>query len=239
MDLLAKVASAAAGWPAGSLGAVYFETADGGLKRLAGNDAVLALVSLPFFLQHETGLRLQARLQVAEEAGPLATWSLAARRGRLTSPAALDGFEITGVSGYAPEFIRGPVLGAWGAVPASARITSTITVLSALRRAASGEAVAVVLDDAQARAMASLPFAADLEIVARSAPMPGTLLCTIGGRLTARQANGIVGGLASLPTRSDAADLLKTMRVKSFEPIDARALEAARRLFAGTGAKAP
>ncbi len=232
MDLFAKVASDSAAWPAGSLHAVYFETAEGGLQALAREDAVLALVSLPFLLQHEKELALQPRLQVAEDSGALAAWSLAARRGRVPSSAALDGFEITGVAGYAPEFIRGPVLGAFGPLPPTARVTSTANVLSALRRAASGALIAVVLDDAQAKALATLPFAADLEIVARSAPMPRTLLCTVGGRLQPWRSEAMVHGLEKLHTDPERAEILRTMRMTRFEPVDTVALDAARRLFA-------
>ena len=235
MDLFAKAASDAAEWPAGSLHAVYFETAEGGLRRLARNDAALALVSLPFFLQHEKETGLQARLQVAEESGALAVWSLAARRGRVPSSAALDGFEITGVAGYSPEFIRGPVLGEFGPLPPTARVTSTANVLSALRRAASGALIAVVLDDAQTRALATLPFAADLEIVARSALMPRTLLCTVGGRLQPRRSEAMVRGLEKLHTDPARAEILKTMRMTRFEPVDTVSLDAARRLFASAG----
>jgi hypothetical protein len=232
MDLFARIASDAAAWPAGSLRAVYFETAEGGLQRLARDDAALALVSLPFFLQHEKELMLQARLQVAEDSGALAAWSLAARRGRVPSSAALDGFEITGVAGYAPEFVRGPVLGGFGPLPPTARVTSTANVLSALRRAASGASIAVVLDDAQAKALATLPFAADLEIVARSLPMPRTLLCTVGGRLPPRQSEAIARGLEKLHTRPEWAEILKAMRMTRFEAVDVPALDLARRLFA-------
>ena len=232
MDLFAKVASDSAAWPAGSLHAVYFETAEGGLQALAREDAVLALVSLPFLLQHEKELALQPRLQVAEDSGALAAWSLAARRGRVPSSAALDGFEITGVAGYAPEFIRGPVLGAFGPLPPTARVTSTANVLSALRRAASGALIAVVLDDAQAKALETLPFAADLEIVARSAPMPRTLLCTVGGRLQPWRSEAMVHGLEKLHTDPERAEILRTMRMTRFEPVDTVALDAARRLFA-------
>src|SRR5436309_474816 len=123
MDAFAKLAAEGAGWRPESLRALYFETADAGLKRLGEADAVIALVSLPFFLQHEADLRLAARLQVVQESGAAEIWSLAARRGRVASSAALDGWEITGGAGYAPQFVRGPVLGAWGPLPASARVT--------------------------------------------------------------------------------------------------------------------
>jgi hypothetical protein len=235
MDAFAKIASEAASWPAGSLRAVYFETAAEGLKRLSDDSTGLALVSLPFFLQHEKEKALVARLQVVEESGALGTWSLAARRGQIKGPEALQGFEITGVPGYAPEFVRGPILGRWGTLPPSARITFGPNVLSALRRAAAGEPVAVVLDAAQTKALSTLPFAPDLEIVASSAPMPGSLLCTVGTRLPQQRTAEILHGLLRLHTREEWAGVLKTMRMTRFEKIDGAALDAARRAFAAAG----
>src|SRR5258706_522360 len=98
MDAFAAAAAASASRPSGSLRAVYFETAEGGLRALRQSDAALALVTLPFYLQHESELRLAARLQVvpvsAGEAGATgasATLILVAPRGRIASPAAPDG----------------------------------------------------------------------------------------------------------------------------------------------------
>jgi hypothetical protein len=238
MDAFAKIAAEAAGWRSGTLRALYFESAGGGLTRLAEPDAVFALVSLPFFLQHEADLHLSAKLQVAQESGAGEIWSLVAHRGRISTPAALDGWEITGTAGYAPEFVRGPVLGGWGALPASTRVTFTANVLSSLRRAAAGEPLAVVLDLSQAEALESLPFRSDLESVARSVPMPGTLLCVVGGRLPAKQADEFVRGLARLHLRPEAADILKTMRLVRFEAADRAALDTARRSFASAGTPA-
>jgi hypothetical protein len=239
MDQFARIVADSASWPAGGLRAVYFETAEGGVKRLAEPDAAFALVSLPFFLQHEADLGLAPKLQAVQESGGMETWSLAARRGRVPSAMALDGWEITGGAGYAPEFVRGPVLGGWGSLPASTRITFAPAVLSGLRRAASGEPVAVLLDVSQAKALSSLPFAADLEIVARSAAMPGTLLCTVGGRLPPRRTDPIVRGLESLQRRPEGLEILKTMRLRRFETVDLPALNSARKSFAAARGAVP
>jgi hypothetical protein len=239
MDAFARDAAAAAGWPPGSLRAVYHEAAAGGLRRLAETDAVLALVSLPFFLQHETELGLAPRLQVLQATGAAGTWGLAARRGRVTSPAALAGFEIAGVAGYSPEFVRGPVLSGFGPLPATARITFTPNVLSALRRAAAGEPIAVVVDAAQAAAMTSLPFGGDLEIVARSPAMPETLLCLVGTRLPATDADALIRGLLRLHTQSDWIATLASLRMTRFEPTAAAAIDAARKAFAAARAAGP
>jgi len=229
MDRFAQAVAAAAGWPDGSLRAIYFETEEKGVRRLAEADAALALVPLPFFLKHGEALALAPKLQVVQEAGATEVWSLAAKRGAVASAAALADWEVTGVPGYAPGFVRGALFGDWGALPGSARITFTPAVLSALRRAAAGEKVAVVLDAAQAAALPSLPFAGDLEVVTRSRPLPGSLLCAVGARLPADDARSVFEGLLRMHRRPGDADLLKSMLMTRFEPIDRSALEDARR----------
>lgn len=232
MDGFASAVARAAGWATGSLGAIYFETEASGLARLASSDAALALVPLPFYLKHAAELDLEPRLQIATSAGPTETWNLAAKRGVVKSPEALAGWELTGSPGYAPAFVRGPVLGAWGPLPATARITFASAVLTPLRRSASGEKIAVILDDAQSAALPSLPFAPDLEIVARSRPLPATLLCTVGRRLEQGGIAKLVAALLAMPARAGDAEMLSSIRVARFVRCDLPALAAARRAFA-------
>jgi hypothetical protein len=114
MDALASAVAAAAGWAPGELGAVYFETEKGGLDRLAATDAALALVPLPFFLEHRSALKLDPQLQAIQQGGDSAErWSLVAPRGAVTTAAGLAGFEIISLAGYSPRFVRGPALGSW------------------------------------------------------------------------------------------------------------------------------
>jgi hypothetical protein len=241
MEAFARAAAGAANWPEGSLNAVYHQTEQGGLERLAGDDAVLAIVPLPFFLRHGERFDLRPALQIENTTGTEEIWSLAARRGAVASPEALGGWEITGRPGYAPAFVRGPLLGAWGPLPAGVRITATASVLGALRRAAAGEQVAVLLDAAQTASLPSLPFAGDLEIVATSGRLPGGVLCTVGDRLPAAEVDSMVAGLLDLHRSPAGEEALAAMRLKRFRKLDAPALEAARRAYraAGGGAADP
>jgi hypothetical protein len=215
------------------VGAVYHETEKGGEARIAEADAGLALVSLPFFLEHRRELRLEPRLQ-AVPTGTDGTeiWSLAARKGRVTRPAQLDGFEIVSLAAYAPRFVRGTALRDWGVLPESARLVESGQVLSALRRAARDETVAVLLDGAQSAAFPTLPFAADLEIVARSAPLPAAVLCTVGGHVPEARARELVAALARLHERPDGAAALEGLRLARFAPLDTARLDAATRAYA-------
>jgi len=235
MDRFAAAAAEAAGWRPGDLAAVYHETLKGGVDRLGAAEAGLALVTLPFYLEERARLRLAPRLQVAIEPGGAETWSLVAKKGLLGSAAALDGWEVLGSAGYSPAFVRGTILGGWGAVPKSARIAFAPAALSALRRAASGEKTAVILDAAGAAALPTLPFASDLEVVARSAALPASLLCTVGDRLPPRDADRLIEGLKRLHRAPAGAAILESMRMQRFEPVDEASLRSARQGFERAG----
>lgn len=236
MDAFGRAAEAAAGWPAGSLHVVYDETLEGGRDRLKSADAVLAIVTLPFLLQEGAGLGLDPRLQVVEEEGDSETWSLVAHRGSVKSPAGLAGWEIGSPAGYAPGFVRAALDG-WGRLPDGARISFTPALLSGLKRAASGATLALLLDGAAAASLPTLPFAGDLETVARSPRMPGSLLCLVGKRLGARDGTAALKGFEHLERTPAGAEALKNMRLTRFEPVDHAAYGAISAAYArATGA---
>jgi hypothetical protein len=233
MDALAAAVAARAGLPAGGLAAIYLPGEDAGVTRLRAPDAAVALVTLPFFLKHEKALGLRAELQPAPQGGAgTERWSLVARKGKVADAAALEGFTILSTAGYAPAFVRGPALGAFGRLPASVKITPSSAVLSALRRAAAGEPVAVLLDGAQAAALPSLPFAAELEVVTRSPPLPSGVVATVDQRVPPARWAKLAAAFRELPGDPAGAEALAGIRMTRFEPVDAAALSAARAAYA-------
>jgi hypothetical protein len=160
---------------------------------------------------------------------------LVAKKGRIAGPAQLAQVTVLSTAGYAPAFVRG-ALGAWGRVPDATKVEPTRQILSALRRAASGDAVAVLLDGAQAEALGTLPFAADLEVVARSAPLPTALVATVGGHLPAARWTRLEKALLGLAGDPAGAAALAGIRMVRFAPLDGAALAAARP-GAGGGAR--
>lgn len=233
MDAFAAAVAARAGLAPATVGAIYAASEEAGLARLRAVDAAVAFVSLPFFLKHERALALRPELAPVLQGGaPAERWSLVTRKGRVASAAALDEFTILSTAGFAPGFVRGPALGAWGKLPASVKIAQSAAVLSGLRRAAAGEPVAVLLDGAQEAALASLPFAADLEVVARSAPLPAGVVATLDRRVPAARWRKLVAALRDLPSAPAGAEALAAIRLSRFVPLDAEALSRARAAYA-------
>ncbi len=230
MDAFAAAVAARAALP--RMAAVYEDAEDAGVARLREKDAALAVVSLPFFLKHERELALRARLQPVPK-GREATerWTLVARKGAVRSAAALDGYTVVSSAGFAPAFVRGPAVGTWGPLPASVRVQTSTAVLSALRRAAAGEKIAVLLDGAQGAAVSSLPFAAELDVLTRSVPLPAGIVAAIDAHVPPQSLAALETALAALPREPSGVAALDAIQTARFVPLDEKALAAARKAY--------
>src|SRR3954469_16244428 len=102
MDALARVLGAAAHQ---RIEAVYEETAEGGLKRLAAADAAVLLAPVPFFLDQERKLSLAARMMAVPKdgTGPLERWTLVTGK---EHPADLQGYPVQSTAGYSRRFVH-------------------------------------------------------------------------------------------------------------------------------------
>lgn len=234
MDLLAEQIAAAAGLAPGDVVAEYHPAEQEGIERIAAQGTSLALMPFALFLKYERSLGLRALAQaVGRDGSGLERWSLVAPAGRIARPEDLSGWEIVGVPGYSEPFVRGPLLGGWGALPADARVVFTDRVLGALRRIASGDPIAVLLDAEQSDALSSLPGADAYEIVYTAPPLPVAVVAVVADRLTEEEADRLRGGFLALSEQEARGELFATLRLRGFEPVDTQALEAARTALTG------
>jgi hypothetical protein len=234
MDALAAATAAAAGWGVDELAAQYLETEAAGLDRLARPDAAFALLTMPFFLEHRRELELTPIAQ-AVPVGRSASepWSLVAGAGRVKGPEDLAGWELVSLAGHSPRFVRGPALGDWGELPPSLTITFSGAVLSALRKAAGGDNVVVLLDADQAAALPRLPFADRLETVHISPPLPVSVLCSVGHKVSPERADTLANAMRGLDTQPNATEALDGVRIQRFVAVDHDALTRAVASFEG------
>ena len=215
VDQFAAAAVKAAGWQ-GSLAAIYDPTDEGSLAKLANPDAVLAFVPYPFFVEHGAKLHLTPLAQ-ADVAGTCTQqrWSLVGKTGKVTGATSLAGYTILSVAGYAPEFVRHSALESW-TVPADVKIQSTGQILSTLRKVASGDPSVALLDQSQATAVTTLPFASDLKTVTQSAPLPVALIVVVDSRVPAPRAKTFQAGLLKMGHGGEATDVLSNLRLQGF-----------------------
>ncbi|HEY3450789.1 MAG TPA: hypothetical protein VGK67_30815 [Myxococcales bacterium] len=235
IDALVTAMAAAAKWAPADLKGAYYETETGGVTRLSQPDAAIAMLPLALFLEQETALKLTARQAaiMKGKADPNEVWSLVAKKGAIPNAAALAGYEIQSIVGFSPKFIKGPVLGEWGKLPDGVKFTQSKQMLSAMRKAAKGDKVAMVLDAEQAAALATSPFAGDLEIVYKSAPLPMGVVATIAGKIPDAKWKTLGEALPKLGETPDGAKALEGVWKLRFGTLDPKAIEAARKMFAG------
>jgi hypothetical protein len=216
VDKFAGAAVTDSGWPAGSLAAMYDPTEEGGLAKLQQAEAVLAFVPYPFFVEHAAQLHLTPLVQAdMVDTGPQQRWTLVAKSGRITGPASMGGYTLLSTAGYAPDFIRQHALAGW-ALPPDVKIEATGQILSALRRAAAGESVAVLLDQTQMAALPSLPFAAELKAVTQSRDLPVAIIAVVDSRLAAGRARSLQAGLLKMAQVPGSAESLAALRLRGF-----------------------
>jgi hypothetical protein len=216
VDQFAALAVAAAGWPAGSLSAVYDPTEQGGLSKLNSADAVLAFVPYPFYVEHAAQLHLSPLAQAnLSGTGIKEKWTLVGKSGRVNGAASLSGYTIASVAGYSPEFVRHSALSAWE-LPANVKIEPVGQILSVLRRAASGEPVVALLDQTQTAALPTLPFANELKAVVQSPEVPIAIIVVVNGRLPAARAKAFQSGLLQIGKTPNAVDVLESLKLAGF-----------------------
>jgi hypothetical protein len=212
----ATTLEAAAGWPAGSLEAVYDASETSDLTRLAAPEASLAFVPYPFFVAHGAALQLTALAQAdVPPAGVQQRWTLVLKSGHPPLPGALANLTLTSTAGYAESFVR-EVLHDVGPLPTTTRISATGQVLSALHHVANGEPVAVLLDQEQAAAASKLPFAAELHSAATTPPVPVALIVVVAGRLPKPRAQQVQQALLHLSGTAPGAATLSRLRLNGF-----------------------
>lgn len=217
VDQFAKSAVTTAGWAAGSLAAIYDPTEPGGVAKLGDKESVLAFVPYAFYVQHSSALHLTPLAQAdVVGVGTEERWTLVGKAGGpVTNAASMSGYTILTGAGYAPDFVKHSALASWS-LPADVKIETTGQILSALRRVASGEPVVALLDQTQAAAMATLPFASQLKSLAQSSPLPVALIAVVDSRVPAARAKAFQGALVKMNSVAGGADTLASLRLKGF-----------------------
>lgn len=216
VDQFAAAAVKAAGWPSGSLAAIYDPTDEGSVAKLGNADAVLAFVPYPFFVQHAAQFHFTPLAQAdVAGTGTRQHWTLVAKPGKVSGPTSLAGYTIVSVAGYAPEFVRHGALEAWP-LPADVKIQYTGQILSALRRVAAGEPTVALLDQTQTVALPTLPFANDLKPVTQSPELPVALIVVVESRVPAARAQALQSALLKMGHGGEGSETLSQLRLQGF-----------------------
>jgi len=107
-----------------------------------------------------------------------------------------------------------------------------------VRRALRGEKVMVLLDEGQRRALASLPGGEELVLLAESVWMPAGILAA-GPMASPDDIAAVAAALEGAQHDARAEELLRTMRIRRFDPATPDELDALRRSYLEARAVGP
>jgi len=218
MDAFARYVEKGAKWPAGSASAAYVNSVEGGPPAIAATRPGFLIVPVPIFLRyHEENDWTPLRI-VVTDSGDAQRYTLFGPPG--SSLEALAGAPLEGETVYDPAFVGGVVLdrARFDLVP-----HATARTLSAVRRAAKGEKVAVLLDESGRAGLATLPQGTTLAKLAESPWMPaGIVVATPAASADDRASLG--AALDRAGKDQNASELLKTMKMRRFEEVASKLL---------------
>jgi hypothetical protein len=203
-----------AGWDADSTRVDYRNTVESGEEQLEQDAPGFLVVPMPIWLRHHEEQGWTPLLTLVTDSADAQRYTLYGPPG--SSLASMEGAPIRGDSAYDPAFVRGLVL---DGEELRYELEPTARPLSAVRKAAKGEEVLVLLDESQRQALDSLPSGVELSLLAESPWMPaGVLVATPGAAV--KDIEALKAGLARGPG-DDAEDgeLLKTMKIQRFDPV--------------------
>lgn len=214
------------GWPEGSFDSRFTTDAKECERLLAGRPP-FAIVSLGEYLAHPGLVPL---VQPEIQGRTTDTWRVLVRKGTFRSLDDLKGKTLGGATVDQTTFVDRLIF------QGKARVADfvprpSVQPLRALRSLAEGALDAVLLNDQQFRALGGLPFAADLEVVFTSAPLPLVGIVADGQKTTSQERQKLSGSLKGFCRDPQGRPFCEVFGIDAFVPVGASAYEPMRGLW--------
>lgn len=226
-----------AGLPAGTLAGKYFPQKEQALGFVAEAQPSVFMLPAVTFLEFEKQWGLQAIAQVALGGKTNEVLRIVGKKGG-GDLAALKGKTIISnlfsdmKAAELVELDNGTALGKW------MTIEYERSPLASMRKVRDGSAAAVLLDESQWAGLEKLPFASELELVAKTkvVPRPVVAVTKAVDKVTAQK---LKAGLIAAATSSDAKGSLQQFSVDGIVEPDEVVLAQSRKRLGGAGERAP
>lgn len=212
------------GWGAGSIRSTFSAEANECRRRLAEDRPALVILSLELFLEQRQSHSLLPLVRPSIAGRVTEQWRVLVRRGTAHSLADLRGRKLGGTPVANLQLLRRVVLSGKiaPADPSSYfELEPSRLALRSLRRLAAGELDAVLVDGLQYTALAALPFAAELEPVFTSAPLPLLGLAVNERLVSAPERVRLTDAMTRLCSHADGKAICELFGLEAFLPVSA------------------
>ena len=214
---LLKLIARAAGWPAESANARYFNNENEGLQYIQATKPGFILVTPGFYLKYRAKLNLTPVNKISLAGSTTSSFSVVAKKGTLSSLADLKNKTVAGSSLSEPEFVQKIVFE--GSLKLGADVkTKQMSGLPALKALRAGEVDAVVLDAQEFQSLPALPFASEFTTIFTSKPITNTGIMAAGKISDDASIKAMVEATREFCTTAAGKNVCTTFQITGFEP---------------------
>jgi hypothetical protein len=218
-----RVVEEGGNWTAGSLTSLFTTHIKDCKIHLDEEKPEFAITTLGTFLTYREQLNLIPLVQPVINGNSSEKYRIVVRKGTFTSIAELKGKTLGGSLVEETVFLKRVVF--QGTVDPETFFTlkGSRRALRSLRALVKGDLDAVMVNSQQYRALGSLPFASELEVVFTSGAIPLVGLVANGEKTTAEQRNRFLKALETMCEHRDGKQLCELFGIERFVPADEQA----------------
>lgn len=222
-DSMLRVVEEAGGWPPGAMTSIFTTQLQACGTHLDREQPHFAIATLGTFLAYREQRNLIPLVQPRINGSTSDQYRIVVRKGTFTSLDQLKGKTLGGSLLEEPLFLKRVIF--QGKVDPESFFTlrGSRRVLRSLRALARGEVDAVMVNSQQYRALASLPFAPELEVAFTSEEVPLVGLVANGQKTSTDERNRFVQALAKLCEHRDGKQLCELFGIETFVPAEEQA----------------
>jgi len=218
---LLKLIARAAGWPAESANARYFNNENEGLRYIQATKPGFVLVTPGFYLKHRTKLNLTPVNKISLAGSTTSSFSVVAKKNTLSALADLRNKTVAGSSLSEPEFVQKIVFEGMLKLNADVK-AKQMSGLPALKSLRSGEVDAVVLDAQEYQSLPALPFASEFTTIFTSKAITNTGIMAVGKYTDDASIKALVQATKDFCATADGKNVCTTFQITGFEPASER-----------------
>jgi ABC-type phosphate/phosphonate transport system substrate-binding protein len=202
------------GWEAGSMKGAYLPDGAKAGTRLKGDRPGIALVGPSVYAANHGALDMTVIAKVVAGGRGQQTYSVVTAKSGPSDLSGLAGQRVSGAVVHDAKYVYNVVLDKQ--VPSgSLTLKTQKRPLSSLRDVVRGKAAAAIVDQAVIDHLGELEFAADLQVIYTSKPVPPPAAVLIGeGKAHKAQLKQVLVGMCATP---DGKELCKTLTIDSIE----------------------
>ncbi len=213
-------------WPEDTFRHEFTSNVDECRKLLADKKPAFMITSLGIFLEHRLAHHLTPLARPRTTNGSSEIYRVLVKKGGYKTLKDLKGKTLGGSLLTEPAFLRRVVFKGGIDPAAHFQLKPTKRALRALRKLAKGQLDAVLVNDLQFRALASLPFSGDIQPVFTSDPLPLLGLAADESKTTPAERERLTGALSKMCGHKKGKEICEMFGLEAFVPADPHAYEA-------------